>query len=469
MRRFAIPLARQAPTVAALLSFLWPGLGQLYLGRRRAAALFAAPAIVVALLLLWQARDGVQVLLARLLLVPTTAAILVLVTIFLAVWRIASIAAAGYQADRPGRIAGKARRSPGWAAGWRGTGALVVLLSALVVASHGLVIWVGVAFIDAGNHIYVTGGPQPQQEPGASFPADVGSLPTPYASPDPFGRINILLIGADSGMGYNHSLTDSMIVVSVDPTKKVVDMLSFPRDIAQFPLYSGGTFSGKLNSLVTYAAAHPSTMPDGGIQTLEREIGYLLGVPIHYYAFVNLAGFKNVVDAVGGVDVVNPRDIADAGYQFPDGKVGFFLSAGLHHLDGRLALAYVRTRNGPGDNDFTRARRQQQVLVALRDRLTDPALLPKLSTILQALSRAVQTDYPAGDVPALFQLADQIPQANVTHYVLGPPYARQPAKNVGTYELIIDRARFAALSVRLFGAASAYATEPQRSPAPSPQ
>jgi LCP family protein required for cell wall assembly len=273
------------------------------------------------------------------------------------------------------------------------------------------------------------------------------------------------VIGADSGLGYTHSLTDTMIVVSVDPVTKHVDMLSFPRDIARFPLYTGGTYNDKLNSLATYAGQHPDKFPDGGIATLTREISYLIGTPIHYYAFVDLAGFKKIVDAVDGVDIVNEKDISDPGYQFPDGKTGFFLRQGPHHLDGRTALAYVRSRNGPGDNDFTRARRQQQVLVALKDRLTSPTMLPKLQSILQAFAATVQTDYPADGVPDLLKLAKQIPQDEVTHYVLGPPYAERPTNSGGTYILVIDEKKLAALSIRLFGSESRYAAS---SGSPSP-
>lgn len=444
---------------ALILSFLWPGVGQLYLGRRRTALLYAVPAIVLALLLLWEARDGPELLLARVFIVPTATALLVTLTVLLAIWRLASMTATIHAG--PWRAARTSAPSVTPAVHpRRGTLALFVVLALVVIITHGLVAWAGLEFLDASSQIFVTdgGGQGAAVLPGSSPAGD--QLPTPYASPAPGGRINVLLIGSDSGLGYNHSLTDSMIVVSVDPATKSVDMLSFPRDIAEFPLYSGGTFSGKLNSLMTFAAAHPAQMPDGGLGTLTREIGFLLGIPIHYYAYVNLAQFKSVVDLAGGVNVDNPRAIVDPGYQFPDGATGFFLSAGPHHLDGRLALAYVRSRNGVGDNDFTRARRQQQVLIALRDRLTDPGLLPRLPDLLQAMARTVQTDFPADGVPDLLQLAPTIPTSNVAQFVLGPPYATTPTPPGGTYMLLINRQKFAALSIRLFGSESAYAATP---------
>src|SRR5665811_529088 len=89
---------------------------------------------------------------------------------------------------------------------------------------------------------------------------------------------NILLLGADSGMGYDHALTDSQILVSIDPKTKTVVMASLPRDVAQFPMYNGGTFQGKINSLMSTALADKAHYPDGGLGTLAHEIGYLLSL-----------------------------------------------------------------------------------------------------------------------------------------------------------------------------------------------
>ena len=465
---------RATPLRVAVLSFLWPGLGHAVIGRRRTAVFFALPALVVALIILYQLRDGFDILLARALLVPTGARMLIAASILLAIWRLVAmgdaVRLAGGIGPLPWTSRGRSSRShvsrgPSSGSGAsRTTTAGIVLLAALIAIPHAGLAWVGATFLGASSQIYVSqpGTADASPVPGAS--SVIGGAtgesppPPPYETPAPGGRINVLIIGSDGGLGYTHSLTDSMIVVSVDPETLHADMLSFPRDISRFKLYNGGTFQGKLNSLATFADDNPRQFPDGGLGTLTREIGFLLGVPIHYFAYVNLAGFKSLVDSVGGVDVVNEKQISDANYGFPDGKKGFFMTPGRHHLDGRTALAYVRTREGPGDNDFTRARRQQQVLVALKARLTDPTLLPQLPTILGAMARTVQTDYPADSVPDLLILARQFNNdANVSHYVLGPPYAKNPADNGGTYMLVLDQARISALSIKLFGQESAYA------------
>jgi LCP family protein required for cell wall assembly len=294
----------------------------------------------------------------------------------------------------------------------------------------------------------------------------------PYATPATrASRINVLLTGVDSAAGRAHALNDTLIVASIDPVTHKVAMLSFPRDIANFPLWNGnGMFSGKINSLMSYARQHPKEFPDGDLQSLIKELGYLIGAPIHYYAAVDLDGFRRLIDKAGGVDVDNARAINDPVYGGWTDKrpIGFTLSAGMHHLDGQTALAYVRSRKGPGDTDFSRARRQQQLLVALTRKLADPAMLPRLPDILTVAGGTVRTNFPSDRLGEMISLSRAIPDDQITQVVLGPPYARRPATSITTYTLEIDFAKFAALSIKVFGPDSAYVgLAPGTSPPPT--
>jgi polyisoprenyl-teichoic acid--peptidoglycan teichoic acid transferase len=190
-----------------------------------------------------------------------------------------------------------------------------------------------------------------------------------------------------------------------------------------------------------------------------KEIGFLLGVPIHYYAALDLRGFVRMVDLVGGVDVEVQRTIDDPGYGgWTNGHpIGFYLPAGRHHLDGQSALAYVRSRKGAGDNDFTRSRRQQQLLVALGKKLADPAMFPKLPDLVWAAGDTIRTNFPPDRLGEMLDLGSAVDDAAIQRYVLGPPYATYPTQASATYQLIPDLGRLSRLSIQLFGADSAYA------------
>jgi LCP family protein required for cell wall assembly len=448
------PSATRRRSLAVALSFLWPGLGQLYAGRRRAGLVFALPLFVALLVVGVLGAAGVEDLIG-LLISPTGALALLLAVVVLGAWRLAAMADAGLHGGP---------RPPA-----RSVAIVLVVLSLVVVASHA---WAGYAawsLWDASNQVFTAdlpaATPVPTATPISPSPSDRPSA-TPIASPTLHvsDRISVLITGIDSGPGRNHSLNDTLMVVSVDPHTGQVTMLSFPRDIAQFPLWDGRVFSGKINSLMTEAAIHPAQYPDGPLPTVARELGFLLGIPIQYYASVDLLGFQRVIDAVGGVTVNVERAIADPTYAWADGSPrGFYITAGRHHMNGRTALAYARSRMGAGDNDFTRARRQQLLLIALRDRLTDPALLPRLPAFIQAVGKAIRTNFPSARVGEMLKLAKGITRTDITQVVLSPPtYTVHPPTNTtgGTYILKLQMGALEALSVRLFGEDSAYYVAP---------
>ena len=219
---------------------------------------------------------------------------------------------------------------------------------------------------------------------------------------------------------------------------------------------------------MTYANNHKKEFPDGGLPTLVNELGFLIGVPIHYYAAVDLEGFSKMIDRVGGVTINNPKAINDPVYGgWTDGRIGFRLSKGKHKLDGQKALAYVRSRKGIGDSDFSRARRQQQLLIALEEKLTDPAMLPKLPDILNDAKDTLITNFPPDRLGDMLEIAQRVDEENITRKVLNAPYSTRPPLSTtgGIYILKLDMKRLAKLSVDLFGTDSRYYVPPA---APSP-
>ena len=462
---------RPSPAVAGFLSFLFPGLGQLYVRHRRPAAVFAVPVLALIALIAIQSVSGIQFFFAQAV-DPSFALAALVVIVVLGIWRLASIGHAVLAAQVPGK-----RLRPGLAAA-------VLILGLAVVVPHAVAVYYAWSFYDAGTKIFQADGPAPTATPGpaASLDAslgpspsasdDKGFAPPPTALPAPTStRVTFLLTGIDSGHDRTHALTDTLLVASIDRQTHQAVMLSIPRDISNFPMYSGGTFHGKINSLLSTAVNDPRQFPDGPVLTLTKEIGFLVGVPINYYAAINLEGFQTMVDLVGGVDIVNPNLINDPLYDWFDGTSGFTLSPGPHHLDGRTALAYVRSRQGAGDSDFTRAARQQQLLVALRAKLGTAGLLQKLPALLKVASQTIRTDFPPGQIRDYLVLANSVSDQSIEHHVLGPPYAISPPMSTtgGVYILQIDFKKWSKLSVKIFGNDSAYASGAPGAAPPVPQ
>jgi LCP family protein required for cell wall assembly len=451
---------QKSAAIAAILSFIFPGLGHAYLGVRRQALVFALPAIIVTVAIGLELLTGVDSVLGFLI-TPSgamTALVLVLLT---GGWRVVAMVDAVLLARRKNGL-----RVPAAIL----TGALL----GLVIASHGTAAYLAYTVYDASSKVFVFGGPDGRSgatpvettDPGASGDASASPAETddyqatPMATPETAqSRINILLTGVDSAATRTTSLTDTMLVVSINPVDKSVVMLSLPRDISNFPLYDGRTFTGKINSLMTWARMHPKEFPLGPFPTLMKEIGYLIGVPIHYYAAVDLQGFRKMVDAVGGVTVDNPKAINDPRYEWLDGTFGFYLDAGKVKLNGRNALAYARSRQGIGDSDFTRAARQQQLLVALRNKLASPDMITKLPEIIQVAGDTIRTSLPTDRLEEFIALARGVDNSQIQRFVLGPPYSYHPdsATTGGIYELRLKMDAMAKLSRQLFGTDSRYA------------
>jgi LCP family protein required for cell wall assembly len=284
--------------------------------------------------------------------------------------------------------------------------------------------------------------PEPTIEPGPTPEFDIRQID---AESD--GILNVLLAGLDWKPGRDSKRTDTILVVSANSQTGEVLMFSFPRDTARFPLYDGGTYQGKINTYAGWANRNPELYPDGGLKALSFEVGYLLGIPIDYYASVNMPGFMSVVEMVGGVTVTNDRTIHDDTLQF-------YLEPGTYRLNAADALRYVRTRHGSG-GDFGRNERQQQVLAALRNELLKPENVTRLPDIVEALSQVINTDFPPEQVDQLVQLADQVEAEPSRSWIFKYPEwatlvaGRHTATGRSVTYFRMDK--IAALSIELFG------------------
>ncbi|MFQ6014621.1 MAG: LCP family protein [Anaerolineae bacterium] len=226
-------------------------------------------------------------------------------------------------------------------------------------------------------------------------------------------RINILLLGIDQRRGEEGAFrTDTMIVVSVDPLKKTAAMLSIPRD-----LYVDIPGFGENRINVANFLGETSNYPGGGPTLAKETVQYNLGIPIHYYILINFDGFRRVVDILGGITVDVEEAIDD--YQYPDENYGYqhiYIPAGLQMMDGETALRYARSRHG--GTDFERARRQQKVLLAIRDRALSLDIIPKIPALWAAREDMVRTDLQLDEIISLAQLGRELEAENIKSGVI---------------------------------------------------
>lgn len=254
---------------------------------------------------------------------------------------------------------------------------------------------------------------------GAGAPALLGRVDPTKLRGEGDGRVNILLLGIGGPGHEGANLSDTMMVMSIDPRTKDVAMLGLPRDL-YVPIPGYG--SAKINA--AHAYGETQRYPGGGPALAKATVTKILDLPVHYYARIDFTGFKRAVDAVGGVDVVVEKALYDSEYpdeRNPKRSKTFSLAAGRQHLDGATALKYVRCRKGNCGGDFGRAARQQQVLLALREKaislktLSNPSKLAELISIVGA---SAQTDLQLHEIRKLADIARRVDPKKVQTKVL---------------------------------------------------
>ncbi len=231
------------------------------------------------------------------------------------------------------------------------------------------------------------------------------------------GRTNILLLGMG---GKNHpggTLSDTMIVVSIDYSKNKIGMISIPRDLwVPIPGFS----SAKINEAYADGEKNKKTTGGGGVLA-SRTVENVLGIPIHYYVSADFDGFKKAVDTLGGVDINVDKAIYDPYYPASDmiHYDPFKITAGSHHMDGALALKYARSRETT--SDFDRSRRQEQVMVAMKEKIFSLGFISnpkKITDLLTVLGDHVRTNMQAGEMKTFWEVLKTLDTENIINQVL---------------------------------------------------
>jgi len=302
--------------------------------------------------------------------------------------------------------------------------------------------------LGTGDHASRVNAAGPAPNPMAAQPQAVSLPQLPTASGD--RRVNILLLGVDRRPGEKGPpRTDTIIVVSIDPKTGDTSMVSIPRDL-WIPI-PGYHFNAKINQ--AYSIGEVRKYPGGGPALIKKTVASLIGYPIDYYVLVDFNGFRKLIDLIGGVRICVPKPIVDK--KFPTDNYGvevLRIHAGCQIMNGDLALKYARTRHA--DSDYGRAHRQQQVILAVRNKVLQarmlPTLLARAPQILHSLSGSLETDLPLDQMVALARLAPKVTPKHIRQEVIDNRYGKETYAENGAWILVPNRERLRPLFDSMF-------------------
>ena len=284
---------------------------------------------------------------------------------------------------------------------------------------------------------------------------------------DPYaGRYNILLLGADADPERVGLRPDSITLVSVDEKTGRTAMFSFPRNL-QHVRFPAGTVMHKqfpdgfscgdeclLNAVYTWATDHKELFPgvaDPGIVATKDAIRGLTGLDVNYYALVDMNGFRQLIDAVGGVTIDVKQEVPISG---KGGVLRGTIAEGRQRLDGYHALWYARSRTG--SSDYDRMARQRCVMSAMLHQLDPTNVLLKFREIARAGQQVVSTDIPASELDTFAALSVKAKRQKITSVQFVPPLIKTARPD---FSLIKEKVREAIDASK--------APEPTKSPTPT--
>ena len=233
--------------------------------------------------------------------------------------------------------------------------------------------------------------------------------------------VNILLVGTDSRPYLEKNYrTDTLIIVSINKAEGIVSLVSIPRDLFVYVPTWG---MARIN--IAYDAGERLSYPGGGPALLEQTILYNLGVPIHYHAAINFAGFRRIVDTLGGIEVAVTCPLTEYKLKSPEldetqaeNYELFTQPVGVTRMNGDIALWYARAR--PVGGDYFRSYRQRQVLRAIYRAGLDAGVLPQIPGLYADFQDVVATNMGLWDLMQFAPLAGEMKEAQIRSFAIGP-------------------------------------------------
>ena len=323
-------------------------------------------------------------------------------------------------APRPGPRKWKARAIILWAAGLAAASALFFLTQYLTACMRTFPL-PGIALPSCPGESLAglnTSGLGNESAAVVAPPTPEPPLPeVEYPKWDGGSRVNIVffgLRGADPTQEGCPLCTDTIIVFTVDPVSRTAGMISVPRDMyVSIPNCSGcqGTNAGSARINMAWTFGDGLKMPGGGPGEAMRAVSYLLGVPLQYYVQVDFDTFVQMIVLIDGVDIYNDENLVLDRVGSGNDKVKL-TCCGMRHLTGKMALAYARGRH-TADGDVDRSRRQQKLILAIRNKVLEPAHFPQLMTeapqLYNAFQAGIRTNIPLEDAVKLAALMREVP------------------------------------------------------------
>ena len=246
------------------------------------------------------------------------------------------------------------------------------------------------------------------------------------------GRYNVLLLGGDAGRNRVGTRPDSLTLVSVDAKTGQSVLFSFPRNMENIPFpvdspmhkaLPTGFDCGDaclLNAVYSYAAQHkgiyPPSVKDPGAQATKDAVAAMTGLEVDYYVLIDLQGFRDLVDAMGGLSIDVTRRVPIGG---GTSRISGYIPVGKQQLDGYHALWFARSRSG--SSDYERMARQRCTMTAMLAQMDPQTVLLKFQDIATASEQVVSTDIPQSDLGALADIALKARSQKVSSVQFVPP------------------------------------------------
>ncbi|HEX2028281.1 MAG TPA: LCP family protein [Nitriliruptorales bacterium] len=436
--RTHVPLAPPSPydgLEEAALSLLLPGAGQLRAGRWHRGVVMVAVTLGVATLGAVLPLRGVAALAGALARTRTIDGMLA-VDLALLTFRVYAVVDAYRCARRPLRQRGHRAALPR-----TGRERGVVALSAMLLAILLLLPHAGVAYYGLHARALLTdvftarAAAAPATDTARLRPVDEPSETAPAMWPSGPGfegreRVTVLLLGGDAGPMRTGLRTDTVMVATLRPRTGEADLISIPRNLMRVPLpawvpntWRCDCYPRPINSLYDFYRGRTELVPEGvdpGAAVVTGAIQELLGLRIDHHVLLDHAAFVEVVDVLGGVTIEVHERVYDQLDSPDEGEWDAIdLRPGPHHLDGRQALVYVRTRRQ--GSDYVRMGRQRCFLAAVAQQLDLSTVVRTFPTMASILRRSVRTDMPRDLVPAAIELALTLDVRDVGVLGLTPP------------------------------------------------